>query len=285
MTPNDGKGGRRQIAMAHLTLLHLDPPDLVSAAAAGGFDGVTIRLVPAHPQAGEKQFPMLGHSPMMEETLHRLDDTGLHVHDIEVIRLKPETRVSDFLPMMEAGARLRARYVIAIADDTEESRVADNLAHVAEQASGFGLGTAFEFMFFTGVKTIQQADRVIDRTGRGDITLLVDPIHLSRSGGTVEDVARIDPARLSYMQFCDASATVRPEELGGIAIEARRHRLVPGTGALPLEELLATLPAGAPLTLECPVDELLATASDDEVARVIARATRAMIERVDSHRS
>ena len=36
MTQNDGKGGRRQIAMAHLTLLHLDPPDLVSAAAAGG---------------------------------------------------------------------------------------------------------------------------------------------------------------------------------------------------------------------------------------------------------
>jgi sugar phosphate isomerase/epimerase len=266
--------GKRKIVMAHLTLFHLDPPDLVSAAAAGGFDGVTIRLMPAHAQDGEKQFPMLGKSPMMEETLKRLDDTGLYVHDIEVIRLKPDTKAETFLPMMEGGARLKAHYVVAISDDTDESRVAATLAKVAEQASAFGMKTAFEFMFFTGVKTIQQADRVIDLTGRSDITLLIDPIHLSRSGGTVADVRKIDPARLSYLQFCDASAQFRSEELGGIRIEARRHRLPPGAGALPLVELLDAVPADAALSVECPVEELRSANSDIEIARIIGDATR-----------
>jgi sugar phosphate isomerase/epimerase len=269
--------GQRKIAMAHLTLFHLDPPDLVSAAAAGGFDSVTIRLMPAHPGDGEKQFPMLGNSPMMEETLRRLDDTGLYVHDIEVIRLKPDTKAETFLPMMEGGARLKARYVVAISDDTDDSRIADTLAKIAEQASGFGMKTAFEFMFFTGVKTIQQADRVIDLTGRSDITLLIDPIHLSRSGGTVEDVKKIDPARLSYLQFCDAAAKFRSDELGGIRIEARRHRLPPGAGALPLTELLAATPVDAALSVECPVEELRAK-SDIEIARIIGDATRAMAD-------
>ena len=75
------------LALAHLGMLDATPPVLVEAAHAAGFGGVGIRLSPA--RLGEVPFPMGVGGAMLRETQARLHDLGMHVHDIEIVRISP----------------------------------------------------------------------------------------------------------------------------------------------------------------------------------------------------
>lgn len=46
---------------------------------------------------------MLGDTPMMRETIARLADTGTWVLDVEVLRLRPDSRHDDALRILDAG--------------------------------------------------------------------------------------------------------------------------------------------------------------------------------------
>ena len=95
------------IGIAHLTLLRLSPPELVTTAAEAGYDFVGIRVKAV--TEGEHQYPMQPGSPMSRETLRRLDDTGLTVRDIEFLTLRPGHRPGRLAA--RARGRRRARRV------------------------------------------------------------------------------------------------------------------------------------------------------------------------------
>jgi sugar phosphate isomerase/epimerase len=78
--------------------------------------------------------------------------------------------------------------------------------------------------------------------------ILIDNLHLSRSGGSVAQLAALDPARFPYLQIADAPAQV-PTEPMALLDEAINGRLLPGQGALPIDELLAAVPH-VPLSFE-----------------------------------
>src|SRR5262245_28089392 len=96
------------VGLAHLTLLEESPPALVRVASLVGYQAVGLRLRAVHPV--ERAWPMLDGSPMLEDTRHVLDDTGVTVWDIEAIRLDQDFRTSDVIPLLEAGAYLGARF-------------------------------------------------------------------------------------------------------------------------------------------------------------------------------
>ncbi len=265
---------QRQLVLAHQTLLHEPPPHFVRIAAAGGFNGVTLRVKQAHPH--QTPYPMLGDTPMLRETVAALKETGLFVQDIEVLRLQPHLDRDAVKEYLEAGARLGARYAGVISDDDDEARVSDHLALVAEDARAVGMRLYFEFMVYTGIKTIDQARRIVEATGRqSDINLAVDPLHLHRSGGTPDDVARLDPALLHYAQICDAPVATHSD---GVAAEARDHRLLPGDGQLPLRELLRALPRDVVLVVEAPCKDLVDRVGSQDVARLAHDKTRFLVE-------
>ena len=90
----------RPIGLAHLTLLRLSPPELVTTAAAAGYDFVGIRVKAV--TAGERHYAMEPGSPLSRETLARLRDTGLEVRDVEFLPLGPDTGRDDWMPALEA---------------------------------------------------------------------------------------------------------------------------------------------------------------------------------------
>jgi sugar phosphate isomerase/epimerase len=95
------------IGIAHLTLLRLTPPELVTVAAEAGYDFVGIRVKAV--TAGERRYAMEPGSPLSQETVARLRGTGLEVRDIEFLPLGPDTGRDDWMPALEAGAALGAR--------------------------------------------------------------------------------------------------------------------------------------------------------------------------------
>lgn len=83
----------RPISLAALTILDVSPANQVLCAAKAGYSHVGIRLVPATPT--ETQYDMIGNTPMIREVEANLKATGIKVLDIEILRIKPDTRLTD----------------------------------------------------------------------------------------------------------------------------------------------------------------------------------------------
>jgi sugar phosphate isomerase/epimerase len=140
--------------------------------------------------------------------------------------------------------------------------------------------TVLEFMVFTAIKTVEQADRIIGRARHPAGAVLVDPLHLRRSGGSPADVAALvalNADRYPYAQFCDGLLATPDGRGPALYAEAVEDRLAPGEGELPLAELLAALPAGAALSVEAPVAAYAHLGAGERAQRLIA-ATRRLLE-------
>ena len=146
------------------------------------------------------------------------------------------------------GAAVGARVLQVVGWDDVVDRAVENLALVADIAAEVGLEVVVEFMPYSHTKTLADALHLVTEIERPNVGLILDSLHLFRSGGTVVEVAAVDPRYFGVIQLSDAPShapdfdNLRPESIG--------NRLVPGTGQLPLRELLAVLPDSLPVSLE-----------------------------------
>jgi sugar phosphate isomerase/epimerase len=264
------------VGIGHLTMLDTAPPDWVSLAHDAGFDAVGIRAKAIGPT--EEEWPMRVGSPMLGETLRRMTDTGVRVLDAELIRIDPQTVVASYEPLFETAAALDASFINVMGDDPDLYRARDTFAALAEAARPYGLRPAIEAIPYMQTKTLSDAAVLVGESGGG---IIIDPLHLQRSGGTPGDVGALDPKLIAYCQLCDAPLAAphnlpRPRELPrgqsvegitDLALEARAVRLLPGDGELPLAEIIAALPAGLAFSVETPNVALLESLGPLEFAR------------------
>src|SRR6058998_1305980 len=173
---------RRQISLAHLTVLDTTPPELVAAAAAAGFRTIGIRLT-ATPSVGVPPYDILHDGPLLRETLRRLADTGVSVLDTEFLRFEPDHPVGVPEGFLEVSARLGARNVLVMSAEPNDDRTLERFGDLCDRAAAYGLQVCLEFAIYTGVRTLAQAAHVIARAKRANASILVDALHFSRSGG------------------------------------------------------------------------------------------------------
>jgi sugar phosphate isomerase/epimerase len=252
--------------LEHLTLLSVAPPDLVTVAAAAGFDAVGLRIAPATDD--EQPWPMTPGSAMLAETARRCADTGITVLDAEAVRLGPGRLGpgrAEVTPVLDAAAQLGARYVNAICEDPDLARLSDEFAWLVAEARPYGIRPVIEFMAYRSVRTLADATAIAARSGGGGI--LIDALHVQRCAIGLDALRALDPGLVTYVQLCDAPLTAPADQVS----EARSARLLPGDGELPIPGLLAALPRGVPVTVEAPQ-----AGSADHPAAFAARARRAL---------
>jgi sugar phosphate isomerase/epimerase len=243
---------RRQISLAHLTVLETTPPELVSVAASAGFRTIGIRLT-ATPSVGVPPYDILSDGPLLRETLRRLADTGVSVLDTEFLRFEPDQPVGIPEGFLEVSARLGAQNVLVMSAEPDEARTMERFCDLCDRAASYGLHVCLEFAIYTGVRTLAQAADVVVRSKRQNASVLIDALHFSRSGGLPAHVATVDRPLFRYAQICDAGADMPgPTDTPALIREARTGRLLPGEGVLPLAELVAALPPMLPLAIEAP---------------------------------
>jgi sugar phosphate isomerase/epimerase len=269
----------RPISLAALTVLELSPPDMVTCAAEAGYSHVGIRLLPATPT--EPRYDIVGDTPLLREVERRLADTGVKVLDVEIFRIKPDTRVADYEAAIATAARLGASELLVAGNDPDEARQTDRFAAFCELAASYGLGASLEFMPWTDARDLTQAARIVAHTGRDSAGVLIDPFHLSRSRSRIEDIATIPPSQLRFMQFCDVPAGI-PPTMDAILAEARAERLFPGDGGIDLLGLLRAVPRDLPLSVEVPTHTLALTVGATERARRALAATKRVLAQLDA---
>lgn len=174
----------------------------------------------------------------------RLDDTGLIALDMEPVFVTPDGDHGD--RMIDAAAALGARNLLVVSRGVSDEQFTERFAELCDLARPHDIGCSVEFMRFMSVQDLPQSLQVLDAAQRPNGGVLIDNLHLARTGGTVDEVRDIAPERLPYAQLCDAPL-LAPDDLYTEAIDGR---LVLGDGGLPVRELVDALPAHTALSME-----------------------------------
>jgi len=177
------------LSLAHLTILDATPPTLIAAAADAGFQSVGLRLVA--PSPADAFDSILDSEASLRETERCLQASGLAVLDVETFWLEPDTVVDDFLPALEAVARLGARFLLVVGNDPLQGRLIATVARLCQAAAPLHLQVMLEFIPYSEVKTLAQAAEVIRAAGEPNAGILIDALHLSRSGGSPGQLATV----------------------------------------------------------------------------------------------
>lgn len=268
---------RRKTSLSFLTGLGVAPEEAVLAAAEAGYDYLGFRLMPAVP--GGLAYALMDEPTRVKTLLNLMEDKGVEVFDIEMIRIGPDFDPEPYLPFLDCSAQLGARAILVAGDDTDEIRLTHSFVKLCEAARPFGLSMDLEFMPQSELRDLAAATRVLTAADQPNQGVIIDTLHVSRSRSTIEEIAAVPRKWLHYAQICDAPAKI-PENRDELNYAARHERLLPGDGELDLAGMFEALPADIPVAVEIPNDRQSRGLSAAEWARRTLIASNAVLEKV-----
>jgi sugar phosphate isomerase/epimerase len=131
---------------------------------------------------------------------------------------------------------------------------------------------------------VHDAVRLLHDADCDDVPILVDPLHLVRSGGSIADVRTLPPQRLPYAQMSDGLLAPGEPDLALAKRIGLGTRRMPGDGVLPLADIVAALPSGIPLSIEV-IMERPPDISGTQWARTALERTRTLLASASSRRA
>ncbi len=110
------------------------------------------------------------------------------------------------------------------------------LHELADIAAPYGVLLAYEFLGFgwCSVRTLGQCWEIVQAVNRPNVGLVIDTCHFYAGGSELSSIEAVDPEKLLIFHINDVEA--RPKE----TIEDA-HRLLPGEGVIPLDDILSRL--------------------------------------------
>lgn len=123
------------------------------------------------------------------------------------------------------------RGVLGLGRSEQMEILSDNLAALADRAKELGLLIYLEALAWLPLNRLSDQIEVIDRADRDNLRIVVDFWHCYASGDTPEDVARLDPALIHGVHFCDSL-----QHYGGLPDESVLRDIATGQGVLNLTE-------------------------------------------------
>lgn len=209
-----------------------------------------------------------------------IDASGLQLFDVEVHRIgsAPSPHIESVDELVQLAAALGAQNILVVGDTPNRDVVEHEVRRVVEVAADHGVGVGLEYMAWTTPHSVDEARYLAEVTG---CSLVVDLLHHTRLGATVEDVSSIvADGVLGWVQICDAGDVV-PRGTEALIHEARHARRPPGSGGLALDDLLAVVPASTTFSIEVQSDELLACDAVER-AQLLTSTARAVLLRAFS---
>lgn len=230
----------RILSLAAGSLPEADPLDMVEASGRGGWRHTGLWVEPGRNWHADT-------SARIRAAMARHD---VAVLDVEVIWIHPGEHDRDHDRVLAWGAEVGARAALVVSSEPDPEKTKARYARLCERGASEGIRVVLEFLPITEVKTLADARAIVEAVDHPAGGLLIDPLHLARTGGDPQALADIDPRWLPYAQFCDGRRVLSDPSAERILEDAIDGREVPGRGDLPLAALLATLPANLPLSME-----------------------------------
>ena len=252
------------------------PEERLRAARHAGFSQIELRK--------QDVAEMPGGAPAIKQLCGQI---GLGLADYQVLSdfdgapgNKRVEKRAEATKILDDGAASGAKLVLAASTsfpDVDPSRIVEDMQWLADEAKKRGLNIAYEPMSWSSVNwNIPLAWETLQRVGRDNTGIVVDPYHIFTRGRTAEDLNGIPVERLSVVQLCDA---VLPVAANDYLQRARHHRLFPGKGNLPLGQLIRKLEQlgyTGPIGLEIYNDQYLREPVDEICRRAMQTLTQVL---------
>ena len=179
-----------------------------------------------------------------------MDDTGVQISLGEGFLVIPGADCGAFAHDLDLMHELRVPRINTLGLDPDRNRTFDQFAILTELAAERGMRTTLEMMPGSVVGDLEAAVAAVRHVARPDFQLLVDTMHLARSGAGAEELRALDPGVIGYAQLSDNPVI---DGMGDYLMAATFERMVPGTGILPLADILEALPTDLHIGLEVPM--------------------------------
>ena len=230
------------LAINGATTMKATLPEDIAAASAAGFKALEIwaakmdTYLEAHP---------------VEELSALFDQADLHpasINSIEFVTFRSlqeyeaiKTRCQELCELAQA---LGCDKIVVVPSPTPEGAEGDEireesvrvLRELSDVAHPYGVQLAFEFLGFPwcSVRTLAQCWEIVKETRRDNVGLVIDTCHFHAGGSELRSIEGVPPQRILIFHINDVED--RPLE----TIEDA-HRLLPGEGVIPLDDILTRL--------------------------------------------
>lgn len=149
-----------------------------------------------------------------------------------------ETALKECRRRLEQAAALGAIHSIAGPPPVKADRDqgAKNYRELLEIGLSLGVKPAMEFLgFVEDITKIEDALEIVEKAGHPAGTIVLDPFHIFRGGGSMESILKLKESQIAICHFND-SPTVPPREQ-----QHDKDRVYPGDGHVDLKKMLALL--------------------------------------------
>lgn len=269
------------LALHHFSLFDVTPELLVPAAAEAGYSAVCVFVQCPIDEQGKPLFSQLDDSNK-QHFKSLLQDFAIGVTNIEFFPLHEHTRIAEYERALALGAELGASLAVTHIHDTQRSRALETFGEFSDLAAQYQIKLGLEFMGLTpGCKSLAEALWFVRQSGRPNVGVGVDALHLHLTGGAVTDLIGIEPAAIAYAQLCDTRAAFDPAMMTDEAryIELAFARDLPGEGIIDLPAFVQHLPDATPVDIEVPCPDRQSNGeSPAQYAGRIIQATRALLQ-------
>ena len=216
-------------------------------------------------------------STTSREVKRRIDDTGVEAVDMEVIRLGRSFDTGKAL--IEAACEVGAKNILVVSSLHSSEETAEQLSHLCSLAKVGDITICLEFMKFTSVKSLSDALKVVKLVDAPNVGILLDLLHVVRSGTTFREIAACDPTLFPYAQWCDGTAQPVGWSDSELITDALDDRLIPSEGKLDALKFESLFDTGIPFSIEVRSKYLRESFPDyEERARYVLGQTLAALE-------
>jgi sugar phosphate isomerase/epimerase len=275
-----------EVGIEYQTVLGFPPVEFVHLAADLGCHAISMKARtgshnPYNPY-GHGEFSFLDDPGLRRRMTAALKDRDVSISLAEGFVVVPGANLADDLASLDVMWELGASRANAVTMDPDLGRSFDQFAAFAEVAAERGMQTTLEFSKSLTLSELDTALAAVRYVGRPDFRLLIDTMHVARSGSTAADLAAVDPRFIGYIQLSDSTMRQR----GATYRDDSTDRSIPGQGELPLAGILLALPAGLPVGVEAPMRSRAEQGlSVQECARLAVAGARAVLATVSATRS
>jgi 2-keto-myo-inositol isomerase len=170
------------------------------------------------------------------------------INSIEFITFRPPEEYQEIKArcqqLCELAQALDCDKIVVVPSPTPEGvgwrEIKDESVRVLRELSGvaapYGVKLAYEFLGFgwCSVRTLGQCWEIVQKVALDNIGLVIDTCHFYAGGSELRTIDAVDPRKIFIFHINDVEE--RPLD----TIEDA-HRLLPGEGVIPLDDILARL--------------------------------------------
>lgn len=239
-----------RLGIEQLSVIGLGPVEFVNLAADLGCSCISSGLTSMPDRNGHIAYSLREDKALRQEMMAVMRDRAVSISLGEGCIIRQGCEMHDYAADMDIMRELGVERLNTVSMDPDMGRTLDQLAMFAEMASARDMVSSIELCPANTIKNLETAVAAVRHVGRKDFQLLLDTMHLGRSGARGADIAALDPALIGYVQLCDAPLKpTNPDYMD----EAMFERMIPGEGEMPLREYLRAIPPGLVISLEVPL--------------------------------